>query len=90
MLYHRQLDLFQFLGDVSLLIQEASSVLTDWRGVGRVLISVWECPDRIVKDLSGQQSFDLRSWPSSVVPFVYEQVVLCFHCTNLCIPGCFE
>ena len=32
-LHHGQLDLFQFLEDVSLLIQEASSVLTYWRGV---------------------------------------------------------
>ena len=32
-LHHRQLDLFQFLKDVSPLIQEASSVLTNWSGV---------------------------------------------------------
>ena len=32
-LYHSQLDLFQFLEDVSSLIQEASSVVTNWRGV---------------------------------------------------------
>ena len=31
-LYHRQLDLFQFIEDVSPLIQEASSILTNWRG----------------------------------------------------------
>ena len=36
MLCRRQLDVFQFLEDVSPLIQEASSVLTNWRGVGRV------------------------------------------------------
>ena len=30
-LYRRQLDLFQFPEDVSPLIQEASSVLTNWR-----------------------------------------------------------
>lgn len=34
MLYHRQLDLFQFLADVSPLIQEAYSAPTNWKGVG--------------------------------------------------------
>ena len=33
MLYARQLDVFQFLEGVSPLIQKASSVLTNWRGV---------------------------------------------------------
>ena len=33
MLYHRQLDWFQFLEDLSPPIQEASSVLTNWREV---------------------------------------------------------
>ena len=33
MLYRRQLDQFQFLEDVSPLMQEASSVLTTWVGV---------------------------------------------------------
>ena len=47
-LYCRQLDVLQFLGDVSHLIQQASSVLTNWRGVCRLLNSVWECPYRVV------------------------------------------
>ena len=50
MLYHLQLDVFQFLDNVSPLIQEASSVLTNWRGVCRLLNSVWKCPYRVVKD----------------------------------------
>ena len=50
MLYRRQLDLFQFLGDVWPLVQEASSVLTNWRGGGRLLNFVWEFPYRAVKD----------------------------------------
>ena len=33
MLYHKQLNMFQFLEDVSPLFQEAYSVLTTWRGV---------------------------------------------------------
>ena len=35
-LYRRQLDLFQCLQDFSPLIQEATSVLTHWRGVGKL------------------------------------------------------
>ena len=49
--YRRQLDFFfQFLEDVSALIQESSSVLTNWRGVCRLLNSVWECPYEVVED----------------------------------------
>ena len=40
-LYRRQLDMFQFLKDVSPLIQEAPTVLTNWRGVCWLLHSVW-------------------------------------------------
>lgn len=39
----RQLDVFQFLEDVSPLTQKTSSVLTNRRGAGR-LNSVWGCP----------------------------------------------
>ena len=39
----RQLDLFQFLEDISSLFQEASSVPANWRGVGLLLNSVWVC-----------------------------------------------
>ena len=42
------------------------------------------------KGASGQQSLDLRSWPSCVVLFVYGDVVSSPQCTNLCIPGCTE
>ena len=71
-LYHRQLDLFQFLEDVSSLIQEASSVLTNWRRIGRLLNSVWECPHRVVKEtcalwVSGSLEplvGRLSNWPS--------------------------
>ena len=41
-LYRRQLDLFQFL-KMFQLIQDASSLLTNWRGVAG-LNYVWECP----------------------------------------------
>ena len=41
---------FSFLGDVWPLVQEASSLLTNWRGVGRLLNAVWECPYRVLKD----------------------------------------
>ena len=41
-------------------------------------------------DVCGQQSLDLRSWPSCVVPFVYGEVVLSPQCTNLCSPCCIE
>ena len=37
--------LFQFHEDISPLIQEGSSVLTNCRGVGRLLNHVWECPN---------------------------------------------
>ena len=40
--------------------------------------------------VSGQQSFDLRSWPSCVVALVYGEAVLSPQCTNLCRPGCIE
>ena len=50
-LYRSQLDSFQFLEDLSCPIQEASSVLTNWREVGRLLNSVWECPYSVVKDM---------------------------------------
>ena len=42
---------FQCLEVVSPLIQEVSSVLTNWRGVSRLLTSEWECPYRVVKDI---------------------------------------
>ena len=49
--YCWQLDLFQSLEDVSPLIHEASSVLTNWRGVAGFLWNcVWEGPYRVVKD----------------------------------------
>ena len=35
-------------------------------------------------DLSGQQSLDLRSRPSCVVPFIHGEVVLSPQCSNLC------
>ena len=35
----------------------------------------------------GQQSLDLRSWPSCVVPLIYGEVVLSPQCTNLCSPA---
>ena len=53
---------------------------------------VFCCPQRndlSPSDVSGQQSLDLRSLHSSVVPFV-RKVVLFPWCTNLCIPGCTE
>ena len=48
--YRRQLDVFHFPEDVSPLIQVASSVLTNWSGVARLLNPVWECPYRVLKD----------------------------------------
>ena len=51
------------------------------------------CPQRndfSPSGVSAQQSPDLRSRPSRVVPFVYGEVVLSPHCTNLCSPGCIE
>ena len=35
---------------VSPLSQEASSARTTWRGICRLLNSVWECPNRVIKD----------------------------------------
>ena len=64
-LYRRQLDFFfQFLEDVSALIQESSSVLTNWRGVCRLLNSVWECPYEVVED-STWNYHDLDDWELS-------------------------
>ena len=60
MLYRRQLDEIQFLGDVSPLIQEASSVLTNWRGVCRLLNSVWECPYRVAEGTCELQETETR------------------------------
>ena len=41
-------------------------------------------------DVRGQQSLDLRSWPSCVVSSVYGEVVLSLQCTNLYIASCIE
>ena len=51
--YRRQLDLFQFLEDISPVTQEASSVLTNWRGVGSLLNPVRMCSFRVVRATSG-------------------------------------
>lgn len=70
--YHRQLD---FVEDVSLLIPEASSDLTNWRGAGRLLNSVWvwrqnliyiKC--RICRD--GRQ----RIWQEFVIKSVWQGI----------------
>ena len=53
MQYRGHTDLFQFLDDVSTLIQEVSSVLTNWRGVGWLLNLVWECPYRVTRATCG-------------------------------------
>lgn len=42
--------MFQILEDDSPLIQEASCVLTNWRGVAVLFISVWVCPQAIAYD----------------------------------------
>ena len=54
-----RLDLFQCLEDVSPLIQEASSILPNWRGVAGFLHSAWECPHRVVKDRCGLRVSEL-------------------------------
>ena len=41
------MDMFQVLEDISHIIQEASSVLTNWRGVAGFK-TVWECPHRVI------------------------------------------
>ena len=44
------------------------------------------CPQRNdfpPSDVSGQQSLDVRSWPSCEVPFVYGEVVFSPQCTNM-------
>ena len=66
----------------------------------------WHCcpqrSDASPSDVSRQQSLDMRSWPSCVVPFIDGDVVLSLQCTNqqqssciehhnitLFMPGCF-
>ena len=60
MLYHSQLDWFQFLEDVSSLLQEALSALTDWRGAagfltlcGSVLTETWAHLDQVTSMTRG-------------------------------------
>ena len=62
-LYRCQLDLFQFVKEAPHLIQEASSVLTNWR----TLNSVWECPYRV---------WECPVWDGWILLLLFETVCL--------------
>ena len=74
------MDMFQVLEDISHIIQEASSVLTNWRGVAGFKTM---CGSVLTELFRTCVSCEFHSWPSCVVPFIYGEVIFSPQCINL-------